>query len=291
MPGDIGRPISHIRMEAGFPGLMESISQAAEGKQGACREIEAEDGRWYSVRIRPLPTARNEPGGVLVAFVDVDDLKRNHLKSEREHKLRRAILNAAANLLVVVSDREGSVLEMNRAAQELIGYSLEELKGGSLWDHLPVPEERTFVRSAFEEAIIAGAAHRENHWRTRRGNPRLIAWSGTVSRNDDGAVDFVICTGVDVTEREIAQERALRLQEAGNKDLARELHDDLSQKLAALGMEVSTLLQPSGRSSRHAPGARPCCSAPASTVWRKMFTQCPAGFIPQSWTSLAWKPP
>ena len=40
--------------------------------------------------------------------------------------------------------------------------------------------------------------------------------------------------------------RLLGLQEAGNKDLARELHDDLSQKLAALGMEVSTLLQPSG---------------------------------------------
>jgi signal transduction histidine kinase len=39
--------------------------------------------------------------------------------------------------------------------------------------------------------------------------------------------------------------RLLSLQEAGNKDLARELHDDLSQKLAALGMEVSTLLRPS----------------------------------------------
>ena len=38
--------------------------------------------------------------------------------------------------------------------------------------------------------------------------------------------------------------RLLGLQEAGNKELARELHDDLSQKLAALGMEVSTLLPP-----------------------------------------------
>ena len=41
--------------------------------------------------------------------------------------------------------------------------------------------------------------------------------------------------------------RLLSLQEAGNRDLARELHDDLSQKLAALGMEVSTLLRPSGK--------------------------------------------
>ena len=104
-----------------------------------------------------------------------------------------------------------------------------------------------------------------------------------------GTVDYVIRTGVDVTEREEAQTQArdsnaavhtvrkksevtllqyqnelqaltarlLGLQEAGNKDLARELHDDLSQKLAALGMEVSTLLQPSGGSPEQAPRARP----------------------------------
>jgi signal transduction histidine kinase len=38
--------------------------------------------------------------------------------------------------------------------------------------------------------------------------------------------------------------RLLVLQEAGNRDLARELHDDLTQKLAALGLEVATLLRP-----------------------------------------------
>jgi signal transduction histidine kinase len=105
----------------------------------------------------------------------------------------------------------------------------------------------------------------------------LVAWSNTAAKNDEGAVDYVIRTGVDVTEREAAQTQArdshaaartmhekgevtrrqhqdelqaltarlLGLQEGGNKDLARELHDDLSQKLAALGMEVSTLLQAS----------------------------------------------
>ena len=104
-------------------------------------------------------------------------------------------------------------------------------------------------------------------------------------------MDYVIRTGVDVTAREEAQAQArdsnaavrtlskksevtllqyqnelqaltarlLGLQEAGNKDLARELHDDLSQKLAALGMEVSTLLQPSSGSSRDTPGSGPCC--------------------------------
>jgi signal transduction histidine kinase len=51
----------------------------------------------------------------------------------------------------------------------------------------------------------------------------------------------------DQKELQALTARLLDLQEAGNKDLARELHDDLSQKLAAVGMEISTLLQVSGK--------------------------------------------
>jgi PAS domain S-box-containing protein len=42
--------------------------------------------------------------------------------------------------------------------------------------------------------------------------------------------------------------RLLAIQEDGNKEVARELHDELSQKLAGLGMEISTLLQSTSRS-------------------------------------------
>jgi signal transduction histidine kinase len=47
--------------------------------------------------------------------------------------------------------------------------------------------------------------------------------------------------------------RLLGIQEGGNKELSRELHDGLSQKIAALGMEVSMLLQRPDQ----APGALP----------------------------------
>jgi len=44
--------------------------------------------------------------------------------------------------------------------------------------------------------------------------------------------------------------RLVDLQESGMKELARELHDDLSQRLAALGGDLSNLLPPSARRSR-----------------------------------------
>ena len=199
---------------------------------------------------------------------------RGGARSPREQKLIPAILNAAKDLLVIVLDRKGCVLQFNRTCQELTGYSLEEVKGKLLWEFLPIPEDRVQVKSSFEEVLTGSSVRGETHWLTKRGQRRLIAWSNTTLVSNRGNVDYVIRTGVDVTEREKAQAQArdsnaaslqyqselqgltarlLGVQEAGNKELARELHDDLSQKLAALGMEVSTLLQPSVSSPESLP--------------------------------------
>lgn len=387
LPGDVGRPLSHIRIGVNLPDLDESISQVNKGVRDEWREVKADDGRWYSVRILPFLTAGRKIDGALIVFVDVNDLKLSHEKEQREQKLITAVLNAARDLLVIVLDGTGRVLQFNRAAQELTGYSLEDVKGKPLWDFLPAPEERAQVKSGFEAELNGGKERGETHVLTKTGQPRLIAWSHSVAVKEGGNVDYVIRTGVNVTDRESAQEqmrdsdaavrtlletapdavlahdaqgrtlfvnaaaealfgykrreligqplamliperfrqwhaghmadffrkpamrpmgsgldlfglrkdgsefpaeiglsyfktkggmlgvsfisditarrqneattlqdkkelqaltaRLLGLQEAGNRDLARELHDDLSQKLAALGMEVSTLLQPS----------------------------------------------
>ena len=284
-PGDVGRPLGHIRIGANLPDLEEAISQVIRGGRDVWREVQAEDGRWYSVRILPFLTAERKVDGVLIVFVDVNDLKQSHDRSRREQKLITSILNAAQDLLVIVLDREGRFLQFNRAAEELTGYSLEEVKGKRLWELLSIPEERAQVKDGFEEVLRSGTSHGETHWLTKPGQTRLISWTNTAAENDEGTVEYVIRTGVDVTEREHAQTQArhnaaafrtlskrsevkllryqselqaltarlLRLQESGSKDLARELHDDLSQKLAALGMEVSTLLQPFSGSSDKLP--------------------------------------
>ena len=57
--------------------------------------------------------------------------------------------------------------------------------------------------------------------------------------------------------------RLVELQEAGTKALARELHDDLSQNLAALGREIETLLLPSAQPSRS-------LSEQAHEIWRRV---------------------
>jgi two-component system CheB/CheR fusion protein len=209
LPGDIGRPIGHIRIGIELPDFDESIAQVNKGVRDVWREVRAEDGRWYSVRILPFLTAERKIDGALIVFVDVNDMKRSTEKDQREQKLITAILNTASTLLVLILDGEGRVLQINSATQNLTGYSLEEVKGRAFWEFLPIPEERVRVESDFGELIRGGQARGEAHWLTKRGQRRLIAWSNTVAVRDGGTVEYVIWTGTDVTEREEAQKQVL----------------------------------------------------------------------------------
>ncbi len=214
LPGDVGRPITHMSLGVKLPGLDELISQVLNGSEHVWREVRASDSRWYSLRILPFVTAESKRDGVLMTFVDVHDLKLSRETLVREQRLVTTVLNAARDLLVVIMDREGRILQYNRAAQELTGFSLEEVEGKRLWDILPVPEERAQVKRGVEKLIKGQPSSGETHWLTKKGPPRLIAWSNSLVAKDDETVECIICTGVDVTEREQAQLQAQESESA-----------------------------------------------------------------------------
>ncbi|CAG0930175.1 partial Alkaline phosphatase synthesis sensor protein PhoR, partial [Planctomycetaceae bacterium] len=74
------------------------------------------------------------------------------------------------------------------------------------------PEELDAVRTVFER-LRAGdfPLDFENHWVTKDNRRRLIAWSNTVLTADDGAIEHVIGTGVDITERQLAEQEIRRI--------------------------------------------------------------------------------
>lgn len=126
---------------------------------------------------------------------------------EREHAFISAVLDTAGALILVL-DREGRIVRFNRACEETTGYTFDEVRGRYVWDLFLAPEELAPVRAVFQ-AIRAGhfPNHYENYWVSRDGRRRLIAWSNTALFGADGAVQHVIATGIDVTERKQAEEQ------------------------------------------------------------------------------------
>lgn len=161
-------------------------------------------------------------------------------EAERSLKQERDFTNAVidtAGALVVVLDPEGHILRFNRAAEQLSGYSLAEVKGRLLWDlGLIPPEDVPSVKQAFEQLKGNHSLflnRHENFWRSKQGALRLISWSNTALINAAGEVEFVMGTGIDITDRKLA-ELALKESEERYRDLF-ENASDLIQSVDAEG--------------------------------------------------------
>lgn len=116
---------------------------------------------------------------------------------------------ATTGALIVVLDRQGRTVACNPACERLTGYEFAEVRGRAFWELFLLDDELTRVRAVFAD-LCAGRfpnAH-ENHWRTRDGRQRLIAWANTARVDAAGRVEYVIASGIDVTEQRAAEEEA-----------------------------------------------------------------------------------
>lgn len=111
-----------------------------------------------------------------------------------------AILEACAALIVVL-DRDGRIVRFNRACERLSGFSSREVEGKAIWEKLLPPEDVNAAKSMFAALRPRRFPNvHETHWLTKSGDRRLISWADTVVVANDGSVDYVIGTGIDVTE-------------------------------------------------------------------------------------------
>ncbi|EFI33295.1 diguanylate cyclase with PAS/PAC sensor [Desulfonatronospira thiodismutans ASO3-1] len=139
----------------------------------------------------------------------VEELKK---RREIEQRLRRekafvSKLLDTVDSLVVLLDNEGRIIHFNRACERLSGYSFQDLQGKEIFKRLIPPEEAETVRSFFSPDFANLPHHFENYWLTRAGEKRLIAWSNCIINDEEGNPDYVLGTGIDITEQRRMQER------------------------------------------------------------------------------------
>jgi PAS domain S-box-containing protein len=155
-----------------------------------------------------------ELGGKTYQFSIVHDItqrKQAEDELQRERNFVSAVLDTVG-ALVVVLDREGRIVRFNRACERLTGYAFAEVKDRCFWDLFLIPEELAPVKHVFEK-LRAGdfPLDFENYWLTKDGRRRLIAWSNTALVAEDGTIEYVIGTGLDVTERRQAEQEIRHL--------------------------------------------------------------------------------
>lgn len=168
----------------------------------------------------------------------------------REHEFASAILDTSGALMAVI-DCDGRFVRFNKAWERLGGYSAEEVKGKKVWEIFVPPEEAQAVQQIYQR-LLAGEDNvkSECHVIPKQGEPRLIAWSRTAMRDKEGALEYVIASGIDITEHRRLEQEVLRISELEQRRIGQDLHDGLCQHLAGIELMTQALEEKLQKTSR-----------------------------------------
>jgi PAS domain S-box-containing protein len=80
IPGDVGRPLSHVVTDLDYPQLKDDAESVLRTLVFQEKQVTTHDGRWCRVRIMPYRTQDNVIDGVVITFIDITETK--HLEAE-----------------------------------------------------------------------------------------------------------------------------------------------------------------------------------------------------------------
>lgn len=108
--------------------------------------------------------------------------------------------------VVVVVDLEGRIVYANKACEEETLSPVSEIEGKRIWDFFSADEVKT-TKKVIGRVLETSSTHRlETHWRSRYDTERLIDWSVNAVKQDGGDKDFLVFSGLDVTDRKRAED-------------------------------------------------------------------------------------
>ncbi len=207
----------------------------------------------YSFLVSPFPDATTRAFvfgvGASLATVLLGLAQERGLRLKNDREFISALIDTAG-ALIFLTDVEGRIILFNRACENSTGFSHTEVTGRKFWEVFVIHEDVKPTRQVFDR-ILAGHYPREhqNSWVSRNGDHRLITWSSTGLCDENGVVQYVLSTGIDVTQQQRAEQNIRRYaelvteaQEEERKRIARELHDETAQELARLALDIDLLI-------------------------------------------------
>jgi PAS domain S-box-containing protein/diguanylate cyclase (GGDEF)-like protein len=135
------------------------------------------------------------------------------LVNERTEALQaeRNRLSAVVNTsgaLVLLLDPTGRIVTFNPACERSLGWKFEEVEGRHYWDLFLEPRLAQRIKALFDNLNPnAVTTQTQQDWIARDGSTRHIIWSTSVLRKADQSVEYLLGTGLDVTELRQAEEK------------------------------------------------------------------------------------
>jgi PAS domain S-box-containing protein len=196
----------------------------------------ARDGHtvWFHCEAKMVRRSDGRPWFIHGVAFDITEWKLTEKALQEERNVVSALLDTVG-ALVVVLNQQGEIVRFNRACEKTTGYLFEEVRNKHVWDLFVVPDELPRFKIVFDRLCTGQTVDNyESLWSTRDGTRRLISWSSTVLAGNDGGPEYIIATGIDITERKRLEKSILEVSSREQRRIGQDLHDGLGQHLTGV---------------------------------------------------------
>jgi two-component system CheB/CheR fusion protein len=267
---DLGRPLSDITNQLLNTTLHDDVLTVLQSPAVIDREIQARDGRWYLIRVRPYRSGDPSSSGVVITFHDISARYSAEMRAREGEERLRLLIDSAIDYAILTITPDGFIDFWNSGAQRMFGYAHDEIRGKPI-AVLFTPEDRAAHKPEEELARAArNGRAADQRFHLRKDGTRFYC-SGVltalldgrgfakIARDISGPRETPAFRGRSLRRDGEGQERARGLewpspdgamahpdavrrivsaQEMERGRIARDLHDSLGQILTALRLTL-----------------------------------------------------
>ncbi|MEM1395512.1 MAG: ATP-binding protein, partial [Cyanobacteria bacterium P01_H01_bin.150] len=247
---DIGRPIEHITNNIDFSefmGLLNSVVNCGEPKQ---REVKlSSTGKHLLMRIYPYWQGEKCCDGVVLTFVDVDDIKQvqeelqhTYNALEKNEQQLQAILDNTASV-IYVKDIEGHYLLVNKQFSIVSGLKCEQFLGKTDRDLFPSEFSQIFQDNDRKVITEKSVLEFQEVLPQADGIHTYISIKAPLC--DDQGKPYAVCgISTDITKQTYTQEKLnnINTELVRAKEIAEAANQAKSEFLARMTHELRTPL-------------------------------------------------
>jgi two-component system CheB/CheR fusion protein len=178
LDSDVGRPVSHLLHTLVDVDPYDLIEAVAGGAPELEREVRAQDGAWFLMRILPYHVGVESVSGVVVTFTDIGLFKSaREALTDRESRL----FSLYRAVPVGIGRVAGRVfLEVNDHLCQMLGYAREELLGQSTrMLYLSQEDFESAGRDLYDQIRVQGVGTVETRWRRKDGTAFPVLVNGS----------------------------------------------------------------------------------------------------------------
>ncbi len=133
IPTDLGRPLRDLTSQLRLQNLVADAEAVLKTLVFKELEVQTEAGNWLLMRILPYRTVDDRINGLVMTFIDIDDLKRIQRENQQARDYAESTVDAIREPLIVLDDQL-CVHAANRAFYSTFQVNPEETIGQLIYD-------------------------------------------------------------------------------------------------------------------------------------------------------------